>query len=136
MENFFLEEDLKVFGIHVKTFPLGIGEAFDDLIRRLPEGLERPYYGISYVTNGNIIYLAVTAEMYEGEAKRYHYHQFSIAKGNYKTITVTDWSKKTDQIKDVFHEMMKEDCPDENRACVEWYISDKEMMCMVRAIDT
>lgn len=132
MEKYYLKDDLKVFGVQVKTFPIGIGEAFDALIGRLPEGLGRSYYGISYVTDKGIVYLAVTAEMFEGEAEKYHYDRFTIAKGNYRTITVRDWSKKTDKIKDVFQEIMKDECPDENRPCVEWYKDDKEMMCMVR----
>ncbi|HEX5172352.1 MAG TPA: hypothetical protein VFW11_24420 [Cyclobacteriaceae bacterium] len=132
MEKYYLKDDLRVFGVQVKTFPIGIGEAFDSLIGKLPEGLERSYYGISYVRDKDIVYLAVTAERFEGEAEKYNYERFTIAKGNYNTIMVKDWSKKTDKIKDVFHEIMKDDCPDENRPCVEWYKSDKEMLCMVR----
>ncbi len=132
MEEYHLENDLKVFGLQVKTFPLGIGEAFDSLIGRLPGGLNRAYYGISYITDKGVVYLAVTAERFEGESAKYPYDSFRIAKGNYRTVIVKDWSTKTDQIKDVFHTMMKDQCPDEHRPCVEWYKDDKEMMCMVR----
>lgn len=132
MEKFHLKDDLNVFGVQVKTFPLGIGEAFDGLIGRLPEGLNRAYYGISYITDKGVVYLAVTAERFEGEAEQYQYQRFRIAKGNYRTVTVNDWSKKTDKIKDVFREMLKDDCPDENSPCVEWYKDDQEMICMVR----
>lgn len=132
MEGYYLKSDLKVFGMQVKTFPFGVGEAFDSLIGRLPEGLNRSYYGISYITDKGVVYLAVTAERFEGEAAQYPFESFRIAKGNYRTVTVKDWSTKTDKIKDVFHEMLRDECPDADRPCVEWYKDDKEMMCMVR----
>jgi len=34
MENYNLKDNLKVFGLQVKTFPLGIGETFDDLVKK------------------------------------------------------------------------------------------------------
>jgi hypothetical protein len=133
MENYYLNEDVKVFGVEVKTFPFGIGEAFDALIEKLPGGVERSYYGISYVNGQHIIYLAVTKEEFAGEAEKYAYDHFTIARGKYNAITLTNWSKRTEKIKDMFHEMLKDECPVVHRPCVEWYKSDQEMMCMVRA---
>jgi hypothetical protein len=135
MENYHIEHDLKLFGLHVKTFPLGIGETFDELINNLPEGPVRSYYGISYIKGEKIVYLAMTAERFEGESNQYTYERFVVSRGNYKSIVVKDWSKKTDKMKDLFHEILKDECPVETRPCVEWYKDDVEMMCMVRTED-
>jgi len=58
MGKLIFENDVKVFGIEVKTFPAGIGEAFDELIKRTGDCAgERNYYGISSMNNdGKMIY--------------------------------------------------------------------------------
>lgn len=48
-EIYNLPDDVKVFGFQVKSFPQGTGEAFESLIKMVPGGFERPYYGISYM---------------------------------------------------------------------------------------
>ena len=42
--------------------------------------------------------------------------------------------KKTDSIKDVFGEMMKDSRVDKTKWAVEWYKNDDEMMCMLKTI--
>jgi hypothetical protein len=49
MEKYYLRDDLKVFGLEVKTFPAGIKAAFDSLMSMLDSGFNRSYYGISYI---------------------------------------------------------------------------------------
>ena len=49
MEIYNLLHDVKVFGFPVTGFPPGIGEAFESLLKIVPDGFERHYYGISYV---------------------------------------------------------------------------------------
>ena len=71
MEKYNLEDNVKVFGVHVKTFPQGIGEAFDALLKMLPPGDDRPFYGISEMTKGGIIYKAAALETFDGEAEKY-----------------------------------------------------------------
>ena len=46
MEKYNLQNDLKVFGVQVNTFPNGVGEAFDKLMKMLPQQDKRPYYRI------------------------------------------------------------------------------------------
>ena len=133
MEKYYLNNDLKVFGTQVKTFPEGIGAAFEALIKMLPDGPERQYYGISYMTkDGEIIYKATVLEKYEGEAKKYHCEISVIEKGEYLTEVIHDWRKKTDCIKDVFHDMMQDSRIDKSKPCVEWYKNSDEMFCMVK----
>ena len=51
-------------------------------------------------------------EKYEGEAEKYNCERYVIEKGVYIAVTITDWRKKTDCIKDVFHDMMEDDRAD------------------------
>ena len=130
------ENDVKVFGVEVKTFPAGIGEAFDELIQATGDGASaRAYYGVSSMNEeGKIIYKAVAEEKYEDEAKKYNYAQSTIEKGEYLFTPVKNWRTKTHCIKDVFHEMIKDERVNKMKPCVEWYKNDDEMLCMVKAI--
>jgi hypothetical protein len=133
MEKYNLKKELKVFGLQVKTFPLGIKEAFGNLMKLLPDGSNRPYYGVSYMKeDGSIIYNAAAEEKYEGEAEKYNLERYIIEGGEYLTETINDWQAKTDSIKDVFHEMMQDNRVDKKKPVVEWYKTDEEMMCMVK----
>ena len=49
MKKIELKNDIPVFGFEVKSFPVGIGDAFDKLVKKLPEGFGRDYYGISFL---------------------------------------------------------------------------------------
>jgi hypothetical protein len=67
METFTLKEDLKVLGMNVTTIPAGIGEAFDALVKMLPGGFDRSYYGIAEMNHkGEMIYKAAALEKYDG----------------------------------------------------------------------
>lgn len=131
METQILPEDVRVFGFRVDTFPMGIGEAFDELIKKLPQGDKRLYYGISECIEGRIVYIAAAEETYAGEGEKYGLETYFIEKGEYLTTTVFDWMDKTASIRYVFEEMFKNERADRSKACVEIYKSDNEMICMV-----
>jgi hypothetical protein len=43
--------DVKVFGSPGRGFPIGIGEAFESVIKMFPGEFERPWYDEVYDTN-------------------------------------------------------------------------------------
>ncbi|MBO9571537.1 MAG: hypothetical protein J7497_04930, partial [Chitinophagaceae bacterium] len=117
----------------VDTFPLGIKEAFTELMNIVPDGNKRAYYALSWFDeNGKIIYIAAVKESYSGEGKIYNLDNYTINKGEYLAANIQDWMLKTDSIGKVFHDLMKEPGVDFTKPCVEWYKSDKEMMCLVK----
>lgn len=134
MEKFNLKNNIKVFGFEVKTFPSGIGEAFDELIKKTGDcASERNYFGISYVENGNIIYNVAAEEKQPGEAEKFGYKSSFIENGDYVTEKLNDWQSKTNCIKDIFQDIMNNGKADNNKPAIEWYKNDKEMLCMVKA---
>jgi hypothetical protein len=133
METYNLKTDLKVFGKEVTTFPLGVSETFHDLINTIPDGSNRAWYGLSHMDEtGKIIYKAAAEEKYEGEADKYNCEEYIIEKGEYLAVTIADWRKKIDCIKDVFHDMMEDDRADKSKEVVEWYKTETEMLCLVK----
>ena len=133
MEIYDLSHDVKVFGSLVTKFPNGIEEAFQSLVKMVPGGFERDYYGISQMgKDGQMLYYAAALEKYEGEAEKYNCERYIIEKGEYLGVAVHDWRKKTDCIKDVFHEIIQDSRVDKTKPAVEWYKNDDEMVCMVQ----
>ena len=71
MEKYKLHNDVKVFGTQVRRLPPGIKEAFDSLIKILPDGLNRSYYGIGeFDKAGSILYYTSAQETFDGEAEK------------------------------------------------------------------
>jgi len=133
METYKLKNDLKVFGKEVPTFPVGVSDAFHQLITIIPDGSNRAYYGLSHMDEtGKIIYKAAAEEKYAGEAEKYNCDRYIIEKGEYLAVTLADWRGKTDCIKDIFHDMMEDDRADKTKEVVEWYKTDTEMLCLVK----
>lgn len=132
MELYHQSENITVSGILVKDFPEKIKEAFDSLFNNL--GAERDYFGISWMDeNGKVVYYAMAREAFAGEGRLYGYELFTIEKGSYKTEMIRNWMSKTGSIKDVLHNLMGNNSPGAGNPCIEWYRSDEEMLCMVKA---
>jgi len=128
--------DIKVFGFLVSIFPAGIGDAFDILIQKTGDGAgTRNYYGLSDFKNGKMLYYVLAEEKHHGEAEKNNFKKLIIEKGNYLTITVKDWRKKTDCIKDVFSEIIQDQRVNKTKPAIEWYKSEDEMMCLVQMND-
>lgn len=135
MEKYRIPEDIKTFGIQVKTFPNGIGETFDKLSKELEKSTNRAWYGISWMDGkGKVVYYANSAELFPGEAERYGYETLVIEKGEYYSESLRNWRSNLDCIKDVFHDMMESGKTDNSKPCIEWYKSDDEMLCLIRAV--
>ena len=132
MEQYTLATDTKVFCTIAKSFPEGIQEAFLTLEKMLSkEG--RTFYGISYKNDsGVIVYKAAVSEIFSGEAETHGFENFVIKQGEYLTETIRDWMKHSEKIGETFAALLKTPDYDDTYPCVEWYKSDKEVMCMVR----
>lgn len=131
MEKYILQEDIMLYGIHVKSFPVGIKASFDILVEAF--GGSQSYYGISWLAeDGRVQYYASVSVPDYSEVNPANYERLIIPKGEYTTCTIFDWLSKTGSVKDVFHELLGGACPTKERACIEWYKSDEEMLCMVR----
>ena len=132
MDTYTLQNDIKTFGLRVKTFPAGVSEAFDELVKLFPAGEPRSYFGVGeFGKDGSILYYALAEEKFDGEGKKYAYPVKIIDKGNYLVEAVHDWTTKTDCIKDVFAGMMTDKRMAKGKPCVEWYKTMEEMWCMV-----
>jgi hypothetical protein len=132
IETMVITNDITVFGKEVTSFPNGIGDSFDHLIKSLPDGETRSYYGISFMKGDKMIYFAMAEEKFRGEAKQYSFREMVIKKGNYLATTLYDWMPKTHLIKNQFERLMKHPAANNETPAIEWYKNDNEMMCLLR----
>lgn len=135
MQTLRIQDDINVFGFEVKSFPNGVGEAFDKLVQMVPEGINRAYYGVSYMDDqGKVVYIAAVEEKNDDKPEANNCQKYSIPKGTYIAETLVDWMQNTDEIKDIFHAMINRPGVDLTKPCIEWYKSDDEMVCMMKLL--
>lgn len=135
MEKIILDHDINVFGMQVTTFPMGVAEAFDKLVKMLSGGFDRSFYGISFMEpGGKMVYIAAAEEREQGEAEKYHCEKYIVEKGVYTAEKITGWRQQIHCIKDAFHRLVQEKNMDMEKPAVEWYKSEEEMFCMVKEL--
>ena len=135
MEIYQIKNDIKVFCTTAKSFPQGIKDAFLTLEKMLSkEG--RTFYGISYYSKEcDIIYKAAVSENIEGEADILGFEKYTINNGAYLTKTILDWMNNIPAIGAAFKDLMNDERTVEKADCIEWYKSDKELVCMIKMKD-
>jgi len=135
MNTYQILEDARLFGLCVEKFPQGIETAFTTLASTLPEGLQRSYYGISWMKADKVIYYAMAMESFEGEAQKSGLEILILEKGNYLSVPILQWKMKTACINDVFRKMMENKDLEPGKPCVEWYKNQEEMYCLLKLKD-
>jgi len=133
MEKYLLERDVTVFYVQAESFPAGIMEAFQKLHSLLPSLELRNFYGVSNVNSKKvIIYKAAVEELYEGEAQKYGCETYTFRKGEYISMVITDFRKTPQSIGKAFEKLLANPNIDPNGACIEQYLNDTDIKCMVR----
>lgn len=133
METIKLVKDIPVFYITAKSFPEGIVEAHEKLHSLVPFTKSRNYFGISRPEHGGaIIYKAAAEEKEQDESRKFNLKTLTIRKGDYVQETIKNYAEKPEQIKESFERLLKEPGLDPEGYCVEWYINETDVKCMVR----
>jgi hypothetical protein len=132
METMIVEKDIKLLYITAKSFPAGILEAHNTLHKVVPYSPDRRYFGVSRPENGSIIYRAAVEDKNVEEAAKSNCGMLVLEKGNYICMTIKDYMKGVQAIEKAFNQLLSHPDIDPQGYCVEWYISDKDVKCMVR----
>jgi hypothetical protein len=133
IEKFFLDEDIPVICLAATSFPQGVLKAHKELHTALPFPDSRKYYGISWGDNkGGIIYKAAASELHDGEAESLGYESFTIRKGEYISELLEDWCKEENRVEKTFKKLLADPQIDKHGYCLEMYLNDKDMRCLVK----
>ena len=133
METFSIEKDILVLCVTATSFPKGVLKAHERLHALLSTIEGRNFYGISCPNEqGLIVYKAAAEQQYDGEAKQLNCETFIIKKGNYISNTIRDFHKDVGSIGKAFHELLADSRIDPEGCCVEMYLNQDDVQCMIR----
>ncbi len=135
MTHWIQEGNVKLIVERAEDFGKGIAESFVRLASKLDTpGQRRECYGIFAKENGTMHYFAAFTELYEGEAESKKLPMKDIEAGNYLSILITDWNKNLLHIGPTFDQLLKSGLVDTSAPCIEYYRTEQELVCMVKAI--
>jgi len=132
METINIDKDIRVFYVTAASFPAGIADAHKRLHSLVPFSPARRYFGISRPENGAIVYRAAAEEMAAGEAAQYGCETLVLKKGSYIATTIEDYTTDNQSISKAFKELLAYPGIDPAGYCVEWYLTEKKVVCAVR----
>ncbi|OIQ96033.1 hypothetical protein GALL_220320 [mine drainage metagenome] len=132
MKEFILENDISVFCVPAQSFPEGVLEAHQKLHSIIPFSTERKYFGLSRPEKNVITYKAAAEELITGELNKHNLEKFVIRKGKYHSITIQNFMQNIPAIGKAFETILSHHDIDPNGICVEWYVNEKDVQCMVR----
>jgi len=133
METTTFDQDIKVFYVTAISFPDGIADAHDRLHTIAPPTPGRRYFGLSRPEGQGIVYRAAAEEMQAGEAGQLNCPTLLISKGQYITIDIPGYTSDIRSIGAAFSALLSHPGIDHlDGYCVEWYVNDKDVRCMVR----
>ncbi len=133
METIFQEQDTKVFYVTATYFPDGIQVAHEKLHALVPFSTDRKYFGISRPeNNGPIVYRAAAEEIKKGEAEKLNCDTLVLKKGKYISLTIHDYTKDIQSIAKAFQQLLSSPGLDLQGYCVEWYVNNQDVKCMIR----
>lgn len=137
MPNYYtLEKDIQVYCITATSFPNGVLAAHQQLHSYIDYHAGRKYFGISAPDKtGTIIYKAAAEELTKGELSKHKLEEFIIKQGKYIYIDIKDYMKDVTSIGKAFQTLTSNPLIDPQGCCVEWYITQQEVRCMVRLND-
>lgn len=135
MESINFDNDIKVLYIMATSFPDGILSAHQKLHTLVPYSSDRKYFGLSRPENGTIVYKAAAEEIIEGEAEKINCDTLILKKGKYLALTVNNYMEDIPRIGKSFTELLSVPGLDPEGYCVEWYVTDKDVKCMVRLME-
>lgn len=134
MEEYILNEDIEVMYITADSFPNGVLAAHQKLHALFPDG-QRMYFGISRPNEKReIIYKAAVETLIDGEARIYSLENFTIKKGMFISELIPDFMEDVGEVGKTFERLLDYPKLDPNGYCLEMYINETDVRCMVGII--
>ena len=133
MDTIKVEKDITVLCVTATSFPEGISAAHEKLHNMLPTSEDRNFYGLSCPNEqGEIVYKAAAEQQYDGEAMKLNCETFVIKNGDYISCIVRNFHTDMGSIGKAFHELLADSRIDAEGCCVEVYLNQDDVQCMIR----
>jgi hypothetical protein len=132
MEYYQLYQDIKTICVTASSFPDGVQAAFKKLHDLIPGSSTRRVFGISRPEGTRIVYRAAMEQLNDEEAKKSGLDAFLILKGTYIGVEIPDFMKQITEIGKTFKELLANPDIDQNGFCLEMYLNENDVRCMVK----
>lgn len=130
MDNYNFTKDVPTYCVTAESFPEGIAAAHAQLQELLPKNDRRDFFGVSWQDENGITIYKAAAEIMEGESMP-GMETFVIKNGPYNAFYIYDYAENPDSISKAFELLLKEHEVDPDGYCLEWYINENDVKCMV-----
>lgn len=132
MKQVEIKNDTKLILVKARSFPDGVVAAYKDLEKAIGNPKGRAFYGISRgYKNGGIVYWAGVKPI-EDEEARLGLEKLTLNKGTYIAETLNGWRGREHVIGETFQKLLADPRLDPEGYCVEQYLENGDVMCMVR----
>lgn len=135
MENYTLHRDIHLLTVQATSFPQGVKTAFEKLLQTDPSFRTRATYGISHGSKNGIVYWAAVEEADTMEAQKHNLGSYTIRTGTYAMEHVEHYMENQSAIQQAFDRLLKHPNLDRAGECIEYYLNDEVVRCMVRLTD-
>lgn len=135
MKKWKLDHDVRLICRKADSFPDGVLAAHDALRSTMGSLKNRIQYGISQPDNDGTICYKAAVSMIEGDNDLENGLEiFDLKRGNYVGVEITDYMSHLSKIGEAFQELIRLPDIDPAGCCVEVYLSERQLRCMVRVI--
>ncbi|HPH47073.1 MAG TPA: transcriptional regulator [Chryseolinea sp.] len=133
METFEFENDISLICVTAKSFPNGVLAAHEKLHALLKSVEGRTFYGISCPNKeGTIVYKAAVEQQHSGEAEELKCERIVLKRGNYTGTIIRNFHSDVQQVGTTFQTLVADPRIDPKGYCVELYLNENDVQCMVR----
>jgi hypothetical protein len=133
--NYVIENDIELMVEKSNDFGQDIAQSFVRLAEKIGHQNEkRDCYGLITKSEMKTIYYAGFTQVNPNEAKDKNIETMNLPKGNYQSILIENWNQKLLEIGPTFDQILKSGKVDTMSPCIEFYKSESELICMVKAL--
>lgn len=134
MKELHLKEDISVIAVKAKSFPAGIVPAFTDLEQKVGGYRGRSVYGLSQGDGKRDIVYWACVQGIAGEKLPPDCEWLNVKAGTYISEQLSNWRGREKIMSETFRKMFSSPKVDPNGYCVEKYLDNGDVLCMVRII--
>ena len=134
MDKYIIDKDITAAYVTASSFPDGIMAAHQQLHKIVPFTTARKYLGLSRPEgNGGIVYRAAAEVLSNEKIAQWQLDTYTISQGTYYSLTITNYMDDLPAIGRAFRQILaRPDIDHDDGMCVEWYVSQKDVQCMVK----
>lgn len=133
--EFNLESDVQLIYEIATDFGQDIAQTYVRLAEKIGHsGEKRDCYGIIEKSENGMEYKGAFTMINPNEGKEKNIPIFIIPAGKYYSILIENWNQKILEIGSTFDQILKSGKVDTLSPCIEYYQTNKNLICMVKSI--